>query len=274
MNAEHDPAAQTNAPAPAKVGLVQEYREALASFSPSLRRFFIASPMVTMVVFGISAVLQNLFVLRLGFDARFIGLMLGFGQLVWAASALPAGLISNRIGLRNGIMAGYAAVSLGLALILLVESQPQALWRAWLMAGQGLLMLGAAFITVNIPPYLMAVTGERERRYAFAVFQAIIPASAFVGSLLAGLLPGRFAVWFGLSLDQPDPYRLTLWIGPVLLFAAILPLLGADPVKVAGRGAQQARTSRRPAAGWSFSACLSLYKSSATASCAPSSMSI
>jgi MFS family permease len=198
-----------------------------------------------MAIFGFLAVLQNLFLLRLGFEARFIGLMLGVGQLVWATAALPAGLLSNRLGLRNGLLLGRGLAGLGLALMLLVEDQPASLWRPWLMASQGVVMLGAAFITVNIPPYLMAVTGEQERRYAFALFQAIIPATAFVGSLLTGLLPGLFAGWLDLTLDQAAPYRLALWTGPLLLFLSILPLLGADPARVAVQGRSQ--TAHEPA---------------------------
>ena len=229
-----------------KVGPVQEYWQAVRAFSPSLRRFLITSATTTTVFFGIVAVLQNLFLLRLGFDARFIGLMLGVGQLVWAAAALPASLLSNRIGLRNSIMSGLGLAGLGLALMLLVEGQPEALWRAWLMSSQAVMMLGVAFFTVNIPPYIMAVTGEQERRYAFAIFQAIIPATAFLGSLIAGLLPGLFVGWLDLTLDQPAPYRLALWAGPLLLFLAILPLLGADVATVAIRGQQQTASGPVP----------------------------
>ena len=219
-----------------KPGFIKEYGQAVHAFSPSLLRFLIASAMGTLVFFGIVAVLQNLFLLRLGFDARFIGLMLAVGQLVWAAAALPAGMLSNRIGLRNGSMVGMGLAGLGLALVLLVVNLPEAWWRPWLMVSQGVVNLGVAFITVNIPPYLMAVTGERERRHAFAVFQAIIPVTAFLGSLIAGLLPGLFAAWLDLSLDQATPYRLALWAGPVLMFLSILPLLGADPGRITIQG--------------------------------------
>lgn len=244
MSVDHQNRA--DAPDPIKAGSLQGYWQAARSSSPSLRRFLLASALSITVFFGLTAVLQNIFLLRLGFDARFIGLLLAVGQIVWASAALPAGLVSNRIGLRNGILLGYGAGGLGLALLLLVESQPEARWQPWLLGSQALVMVGVAFITVNIPSYLMAVTGERERRYAFAVFQAIGPAMAFVGSLLGGLLPGLFAGWFNLSLQQPAPYRLALWAGPILLSLAILPLLGADPARMAVRGEQQSDSGALP----------------------------
>jgi MFS family permease len=211
---------------------MSSYWQALRAFSPSLRRFLIAFPITVVVPFGIIAVLMNLYLLRLGFDVRFIGFLSALGQLVWAATAIPAGLLSIRIGLRNGIMLGQALSGLGLALILLVETQPEQLWYAWLIGGQSLMMLGAAFVTVNIPPYLMAVTGERERRYAFALVQSLIPAMAFVGSLVAGRLPGLIAGQIGLTLGDAGPYRIALWAGPILSLLAILPLLGADPARL------------------------------------------
>jgi MFS family permease len=155
-------------------------------------------------------------------------------------------MLSNRIGLRNGIVSGLGFFGLGLALMLLVEHQPESLWRVWLMSSQGVMNLGIAFISVNIPPYLMVVTGKQERRHAFAFLSAIVPASAFLGSLLAGLLPGLAAGGLDLTLDQPAPYRLALWSGPVLVFLAILPLLRATPARVVIRGQQQGADGPAP----------------------------
>ena len=60
-----------------------------ASLQPELVAILISNLMGTTVFFGLVAVLQNLFLLRLGFDARFIGLMLGIGQIVWSLLRCP-----------------------------------------------------------------------------------------------------------------------------------------------------------------------------------------
>lgn len=224
---------------------MHEYWRTLRLFSPSLRRFLFSSALVTLVAFGLAAVLQNLYMLRLGFDAGFIGLVLGVGQLVWAATALPAGLVSGRVGLRWGIQAGIALYGLGLALLLLVESQPAEVWGAWLIGSQAIAMMGVALITVNNIPYLMAITGEAERRHAFAIFQALGPATAFLGSVVAGLLPTFLAEGAGLSLDQPGPYRLALLAAPVFCLLAVLPLFGAERVR--GELPSEATRAAQPA---------------------------
>src|SRR5262245_27554436 len=145
---------------------MSEYLQTLRLFSPSLRRFLLAFGLVTTVDFGILAVLFNLYLLRLGFDAREIGLLFGLGQVVWAAAALPAGMLSSRIGLRNSFQLGMGVYGLGIALTLLVELLPAAWWLGWLLGAQVVLYVGVALITVVIPPYIMVVTGERERRHA------------------------------------------------------------------------------------------------------------
>ncbi len=225
---------------------MSDYLQTLRLFSPKLRLFLLAMGVMAMVPFGIIAVLFNLYLLRLGFDARYIGLLAGLGQLVWAAAALPAGLLGNRIGLRNSMEAGIFVFGIALALILLVELLPQAYWQAWLLGSQMLLNVGVAIITVTIPAYLMALTGERERKHAFGLFAALIPTAAFLGSLLAGMLPDFWARQLGVTLDAAAPYKLALWAGPILCGLAMLPLLRTDPGRVTGQAGSGGVDERAP----------------------------
>jgi MFS family permease len=225
---------------------MSDYLKTLRLFSPKLRLFLLGMGVMAMVPFGIIAVLFNLYLLRLGFDARYIGLLAGLGQLVWAAAALPAGLLGNRIGLRNSMEVGIFVFGTALALILLVELLPQAYWQAWLLGSQMLLNVGVAIITVTIPAYLMALTGERERKHAFGLFAALIPTAAFLGSLLAGMLPGFWAGQMGVTLDAAAPYKLALWAGPILCWLAMVPLLRADPGRVTGQAGSSAADARAP----------------------------
>ena len=47
----------------------------------------------------------------------------------------------------------------------------------------------------------------------------------FVGTPLAGLLPGVIIGVIGGNLDSPAPYRLALWVGPAIGLLALIPLL-------------------------------------------------
>ncbi len=158
-----------------------------------------------------------------------LALLAGIGQVVWALSALPAVLVSSRIGLRNSFQLSLMLGGLGLTLMLCAESAPQPTWQAWLIAGQVVMNVGLAIGTVTMPPYIMAVTGERERPHAFSFVAALIPFAALVGSFVAGILPGLLAAGMGMGMEQPAPYRLALWLGPILFWLGILPMVGADP---------------------------------------------
>jgi MFS family permease len=218
-------------------------------------RLLLAAGLTLCIWLGLVAVLYNLYLLRLGFDAGAIGLLVGIGSLVWGLAAIPAGLLSNRLGLRNSIVLGIFLYGAGIALTLMVEMQPRPQWQAWLLVCPVVMNIGIAFATVNVPPYMMAVSSEHARPYAFGILAALNPFAALIGSILAGLLPGLL-VWLlpgaaagsdpAAALGAPAPYRLALWLGPLLCAIAILPLLGANSGRVAP-GAGSITTT--PAAG-------------------------
>lgn len=228
-----------------------EYVRRVRAFSPDLWRVLLAAAIVFVVWLGILAVLYNLYLLRLGFDTRTVGLLAGLGALVWGVAALPAAVFGNRFGLRNSIMMGIAVFGAGIALTLMVERMPQAQWQVWLLGSQVVTNIGIALATVNAPPYMMAVSGDYERPHAFAFLAALNPLAAFVGSVLAGVLPGVLAATAlagspGANLDRPEPYRMALWVGPLLCLVAILPLVGAAPGRTAA-GPGEFATNERPA---------------------------
>lgn len=225
-----------------------EYLQRVRAFSPDMRRLLLAAAIVFVVWLGLLAVLYNLYLLRLGFDTRTVGLLAGLGALVWGLAALPAAVIGSRFGLRNTIILGIAVFGSGIALTLSVESMPQAQWQAWLLGSQVVTNIGIALTTVNAPPYMMAVSGDYERPHAFAFLAALNPLAAFLGSILAGVLPGLLAAALpapGAGLDKPEPYRLALWAGPFLCALAVLPLVRAAPGRSAV-GPGEHETSERP----------------------------
>ena len=78
-----------------------EYMHRVRAFTPDMRRVLLAAAVVFVVWLGLLTVLYNLYLLRLGFDTRTVGLLAGLGALVWGLAALPAAALGNRLGLRN-----------------------------------------------------------------------------------------------------------------------------------------------------------------------------
>lgn len=108
--------------------------EKLSSFARldrSVRLFLYVNLVVGFAFTGIQLVLMNLYLASLGFNPVLIGNVNGIGTLAWALSAIPAGLIGARLGLRGTTAAGYGMVTLGTSLFMLTAPLlPADLWPA------------------------------------------------------------------------------------------------------------------------------------------------
>jgi MFS family permease len=202
----------------------------LFTFNRNIRLFLAGWALIAFAYFGIQGVLLNLYLLRLGFDTQFIGSLIASGQIVWALTALPAGAIGRRFGLRTALMAGSTISMLAIGLLLTVGWFPRELWSAWLYFTWMVTWFGAALLTVNSVPFLLHVSPAEERNHAFVAQGAVIALFGFIGSLVAGFLPGLFSSWLGASLDQSAPYWYPLWLVPLAHLVCIAVWASADPV--------------------------------------------
>jgi len=202
--------------------MLKDYLSRLRMLSRDARLLLVTSVLIGFVAFGgIYAVLLNLYLLRLGYGARFIGLVNGAGSLSVGVFSLPIGVISERAGMRRMLIASMILSAMGLVALPLVEIVPVGLRSSLLLATYFLGYLGITVWAVNAGPFLTAATSDQERSHAFSFSFVLAALGAFVGSLVAGSLPGVLAAFLGSSLQEPAPYRYTLLSAGVLLFAGI-----------------------------------------------------
>ena len=143
-------------PSPLRKNLCLKTGLSCDEFSPDVRRLIGVWGLVDSIgYFGISGVLVNLYLLRLGYGVEFIGLLIASGQGLWAVTSLPAGALSRRIGLRTAMILAPAFVAGGLGLMLLVEMLPRSVWSMWLFAGWMTSWIGASLLNVSSAPYMM-----------------------------------------------------------------------------------------------------------------------
>ena len=169
--------------------------------------------------------LLNLYLLRLGYGAEFIGVVSAAAWLAWGAVSLPAGALGGRWGVRRTMIAGVVLSAVGRGLLPLAELLPDPIQSGWIVAAFALGNLGTATWVVSFAPYLIGATGGQERDHVFSVFFALVSLFSFAGSVVAGLLPGLFATALGVSLDQPSPYRYPLFVAVALMVPGIWALL-------------------------------------------------
>ena len=207
------------------------YLQKLRLFSRDVRLYLITAALSGFTIDGVRAVLLNLYLLRLGYDPEFIGLVNAAAALAFTVSCLPAGALGNRWGSRRMTIIGVGLLAAGSGLLPLVESIPTPWQAGWLLATSTLFGLGLALYYVNGIPFLMGATGPEERNYAFSVHIALGPLAGFAGSLVGGALPSILAAVPGVSPNEPAPYRYPLLIAALLLIPGVLALLPTREVQ-------------------------------------------
>jgi MFS family permease len=214
-----------------------EYLRTLKRLGRDVRLFLFTAALVGFTLFGgIASVLQNLFLLRLGYGPEFIGVFISSGMFALALVCLPAGVLGARWGSRRAMMVGLSVAAAGSGMVALAEMLPQGVRAAWLVTSNIVASSGLALYVVNTSPFLMARVGPGERAHAFSAQGALWPLAAFAGSLAGGALPGLLAGPLGVGLDHPAPYRATLLISAALLLLGVLALAAVRETPQAMQG--------------------------------------
>lgn len=195
---------------------------AFRSFGRNARLFLVTLGLATLIIDGVYAVVFNLYLLRLGYDAAFVGQINSAGLLTFAVASLPAGELGKRWGSRRAMIAGLFVVLAGsLALPFAGVFLPE--WQSgWLMTAYVVMFLGYAIFFVNGVPFLMGATTPEQRNHAFAAQTAIFSIAAFFGGIMGGTLPALFARLSGTTTADPTPYRVPLVVAALLLIPGIV----------------------------------------------------
>jgi len=179
---------------------------------------------------GIYLMLLNFYLASLSFDMVFIGNINGISGLVTALSAIPAGLIGARLGLRGTTVAGYGICALGVTLFLLTAPLlPEAWCPASLTTALVVFAFGGGLILVNYTPYLMGIAPEDQRDMAFTLMGVVFALGALVGNLVAGFLPGLLIRIGSGAISQSMAFNLVIWLFVPSFLACMLILLLARP---------------------------------------------
>jgi len=203
-------------------GAFARLRQRGAGISRNARLFLWMIFLSNVGISGVFILLYNLYLVKLGYNEDFIGL-LSFVQMgAVALGAYPAGALSERFGCRRLLIAGSLVMGLG-SIGQCLATQPPLLAALNFVTG-----VGFALRIVPYTPYLVNNTTRSERTLVFASNSAAISVAGTIGNLLGGQLPALFVLLLGLSsATSVEAYRASLVVGAVVGLAAAVPIIMA-----------------------------------------------
>lgn len=200
---------------------MQDYLQRLGKIRPSARIFLLAT-MFFGISSGIRRVARNLYLLSLGFDEGFVGLVVGVSTFTGLLVALPSGHFGDRFGPRRTMIGATLLGAGGVALQGVPHQFP-------IILGASLNRLARSVFFIVGPALLTLESGTEERTHLFSVFSSTRRLALIPGALLAGYVPGMLGNLLGLGGVGPFPYKLTIFIQAFFLAAALIPLFLIEP---------------------------------------------
>lgn len=224
-------------------------------------RLYLVSMALSYVTVGMITVLYNLYLVALGYDTDFIGLILFVGTLGAAVAIFPAGFCVDRYGGKRILLWSSFLIGIAGAGQMLFRT-PLPLLVSAFVAG-----IGGAFVLVVNAPFLTLNSTEEERPHLFSLNIVLALVATVIGETLGGLLPLWFGVvhgsltpvvtsLHGILASQPQAcnYQLSLLTAGIIAAPSFIPLFMMSDDRLLYRE-QSERThvavpSRTPSVYW------------------------
>ncbi len=216
--------------------MLRDYAAAIRGFSTNARLYLGTSLLVGFST-GLLYLLFNLYVLSLGYDQAFVGLLASLPALVTAVAAVPAGILLPRLGFRRALLGGLAVYGMAQLAWVLYPTRP-ILIVASIVSG-----LGGVLISVVASPLMVAVSTEKTRTHLFGVQFALNTFASVVASFLGGQLTKVLGIG---AAGSSAGYRGVLLIATAVALLAFIPILRLRGMSPAPRAERPARGHWRP----------------------------
>ena len=195
-----------------------EYLARLKMFQRNARLYLINVIMVGLSM-GVYGLLENFYVLSLGFDEAFLGLLITISSLVSLVFALPMGFVSDILGRKKSLVIGGSLIGLSIAMMVLFPSR----WMFYLMSGLG--GVGQSLWSITMAPFLMENSNEQERTYLFSFGAGLRMFSSFLGNWIGGYLPTLMGRIIGKSPTDTLAYAGALLVVVGAFALSLLPII-------------------------------------------------
>ena len=197
--------------------MFKPYLRSIRAFS-SNARIYLASSALHGIGIGLVYLFFNLYVLALGHDQAFVGMLSGVTALVTALVSLPIGLFLPRLGFRRGLFIGCGLIAVALIGWIVLPH------RLMLVAGSLLLGAGSSFLMISSSPLMVAVSRPEERTHLFGVQFGLNTIAGVAANLIGGFLPRLFAAVSGQPIEGAPAYRAVLLVALTIILLTLVPI--------------------------------------------------
>jgi len=153
------------------------------NFGKEVKLFILNTFISYLVMSAFANVLQGIYFKSLGFDEGFIGNVIAIRTLLTGLSAIPAGIMSDKIGKKYAVMSGIIFSFIGY----IGQSIFISPWLIYFFACVN--GVGVAVIYVNEAPFLIENCEEEKRINLFSINFIIMQFAFIIGSYGGGKIP-------------------------------------------------------------------------------------
>ena len=224
--------------------LLPHFRNQIRVFGVSVRIFLVVNALMGLVL-SMWMLFFNFYILALGFDRQFLGLIHSVTSGATLVLGLPMGILSDRIGRKMAMLLGIGIYALASILELLTANPTILLCMAFLSGA------GRMVYLLNIAPFLASSSKPEKRTFLFSLNFGLVILAGVLGNLLAS----RLAVWFAagaqFSAASVAVYRNTLLCAASLSFPALILLALIREPEISNQEVPTTRVNRSGVRIWS-----------------------
>ncbi len=187
------------------------------SFSRPARLLLIAV-VIDGIIYSAWSLFFNFYILSLGYDKDFLGLVNALPSLGALIFIIPLGLLSDRLGRRRAMLLGLVVNTIAMGLQV-TFTLPAMLLSMVFIGG-----LGSNLYYLSQSPFVMSASDDKTRTLLFSLTYGLSTLSGAVGSLFAGQLPNLFSNVLGVQADSATAYQAVLLTAVLLGSTSLLPI--------------------------------------------------
>lgn len=189
--------------------MFKNYASTLKGFNGNIKLLLLRTFIISLYV-GIYGIIFNLYILELGYNTDFLGIVLAIHTLATSLAAVPSGILCDRLD-RKKLMLASGLLSLVATIPLYLFKSPAILLTCSALTG--------AFVSIAsvcVTPLLAENSCRKSSVHVFSANASLGWIATVFGCALGGMLPG---IWRNLPVHGYSDYQLTMLVSSVLLVA-------------------------------------------------------